>query len=319
MTDLVSAQHPTVGSFQVRDGCLLIGGVTLTRLADRVGQTPFFVYDRARLTDRIRHLRECLPSTVALHYAIKANPMPAVVEHLSHLVNGFDVASARELQTALDTTMLATRISFAGPGKTEAELKQAIAADVTIAAESQGELRTIARLGDRAGLCPRVVLRVNPNFEVKGSGMRLGGGPQQFGVDAEQAPQVLHEIGRLGLNFVGLHIFAGSQNLRADILQQTQEQTIDLAVQLASHTPAPIRHLNIGGGFGIPYFPKDVPLDVAAIGEKSWAPPGAAPLARPASSEGHHRTWPLYRWRGGALRNKDPRSQGIPRPDLSGD
>jgi diaminopimelate decarboxylase len=259
--------HSAIAAFPVREGCLEIGGMALTRLADRIGQTPFFAYDRRLLDGRIGHLRQHLPKEITLHYAIKANPMPAVVQHLCGLVDGFDVASAAEMRVALDTPMPPTRVSFAGPGKTEAELSQAIAADITIEIESPRELRVIAELAQRSGRTPRVALRVNPDFDIKGSGMRMGGGPAQFGVDAEQAPALLREFGRLGVNFVGLHIFAGSQNLNAALLQDVQNRTIELAIALSDHAPAPIRHLNMGGGFGIPYFPKDVPLDIRPIGE----------------------------------------------------
>jgi diaminopimelate decarboxylase len=265
LTGKPRALHPAIGAFPVRNGCIEVGGIALTRLAERVGQTPFFVYDRRLLDARIAHLRKHLPKEIALHYAIKANPMPAVVQHLRGLVDGFDVASSNEMRVALDTTMPATRVSFAGPGKTEAELSQALAADITIEVESMRELQVIAELARRSGHSPRVALRVNPDFEVKGSGMRMGGGPAQFGIDAEQAPDALRELKRLGLNFVGFHIFAGSQNLRADLLQEIQTRTIELAIALAAHAPGPVRHLNIGGGFGIPYFPKDTPLDIVPI------------------------------------------------------
>lgn len=267
MTAKARPLHPAIVAFPVRDGCIELGGLSLTRLAERVGQTPFFAYDRRLLDARIRHLRQHLPNEIALHYAIKANPMPAIVQHLCALVDGFDVASGNEMRVALDAPMPATRVSFAGPGKTEAELYQAIAADITIEIESARELHVIAALAQRSGYTPRIALRINPDFDIKGSGMRMGGGPAQFGIDAEQAPELLGELGRLGLNFVGFHIFAGSQNLRADLLQEIQARTIELAISLSDHAPGPVRHLNIGGGFGIPYFPKDAPLDIGPIGE----------------------------------------------------
>jgi diaminopimelate decarboxylase len=259
--------HPAIAAFPIRHGCLEVGGIPLTRLAERVGQTPFFAYDRRLLSERIGHLRRHLPPSVALHYAIKANPMPAVVQHLAGLVDGFDVASVAEMKTALDTPMAAGRVSFAGPGKTAQEIDQAIAADITIELESVTEMARVAASAEHSGRRPRVALRVNPDFEIKGSGMRMGGGSQQFGVDAEQAPAVLRELGKLDLDFVGFHIFGGSQNLRGDILQTAQERIVGLAISLAQHAPAPVRHLNIGGGFGIPYFAKDVPLDLAPLGE----------------------------------------------------
>lgn len=267
MTRPTRPVHPSIAAFPVRDGCLVVGGMTLTALAERVGTTPFFAYDRRLLDDRIQHLRQYLPKTVALHYAIKANPMPAVVRHLAGLVDGFDVASVREMHVALETGMAPARISFAGPGKTQAELADAVKAGIMIDIESPTEMRRIAALVRQIGKSPRVAVRVNPDFEIAGSGMRMGGGPQQFGIDAEQVPEVLRELGALKLDFAGFHIFAGSQNLRADILQTAQERIIELAIKLSAHAPKPVRHLNIGGGFGIPYFPKDVPLDLRPIGE----------------------------------------------------
>lgn len=253
--------------FDIRDGCLTVGGIPLTRLAARVGQTPFFAYDRQLLDQRIEHLRSHLPAAVRLHYAMKANPMPALVQHLARSVDGFDVASAGELKTALDTPMSPEQISIAGPGKTDAELVQAIAAEVTISLESQTEIRRVAALADRIGAQPRVLVRVNPDFELKGSGMRMGGGPQQFGIDVEEVPKILRELGSLNLDFMGLHIFAGSQNLRADLLQACHERVADLAIALSAHAPSPLRRLNIGGGFGVPYFAQDVPLDIRPIGD----------------------------------------------------
>jgi diaminopimelate decarboxylase len=267
VTRAAASSHSTIAAFPVRDGCLELGGIPLTQLAERVGETPFFAYDRRLIDARVQHLRRSLPAAVALHYAIKANPMPAVVQHLARSVDGFDVASGRELRVALDTTMPAARVSFAGPGKSRAELAQAIAADITIEVESTTELRTIAELAERSGRRPRIALRVNPDFEVKGSGMRMGGGAAQFGIDAEQIPAALRDLVALGLDFTGFHIFAGAQNLRADLLQALQEQTIELAISLGAQAPAPVRHLNIGGGFGIPYFPKDTALDIRPIGE----------------------------------------------------
>jgi diaminopimelate decarboxylase len=244
-----------------------IGGVALELLAEQVGSTPFFAYDRALLTERIALLRATLPADLQLSYAVKANPMPAVVQHLSGLVDSFDVASADEMRVALDTPMPATRVSFAGPGKTPAELTRAIAAGVTIEMESETEARRVAEIGERLGIRPRAAVRVNPDFQVKGSGMRMGGGPQQFGIDAEKVPALLRELAGADLDVLGFHIFAGSQNLNAEILCDAQRKTVELALQLADAAPDPVRYLNLGGGFGIPYFERDQPLDLGSIGQ----------------------------------------------------
>ncbi|AGZ41470.1 pyridoxal-dependent decarboxylase, exosortase A system-associated [Actinoplanes friuliensis] len=260
-------QHPTAAAFARIDGQLAVGGVPVGRLAERVGSTPFFAYDRGLLTGRVGLLRATLPADVQLSYAIKANPMPAVVQHLSGLVDAFDVASALEMRTALDSTMPATRVSFAGPGKTDAELRQAVAAGVTIELESENEARRIGLAGAALGIRPRVAVRVNPDFAVKGSGMRMGGGPQQFGVDAERVPALLKDLAGTDLEVLGFHVFAGSQNLRADIICEAQQRTVELLLRLAGDAPEPVRYLNLGGGFGIPYTDRDVPLDLAMIGD----------------------------------------------------
>jgi diaminopimelate decarboxylase len=250
-----------------RVDCDEIGGILLDRLAERVGGTPFFAYSRSLITERIELLRSTLPAGIDLSYAVKANPMPAVVQHLSGIVDSLDVASAAEMAVALDTPMPATRVSFAGPGKTPAELTQAIAAGVTIEMESETEAERVSMIGERLGIRPRVAVRVNPDFQVKGSGMRMGGGAQQFGIDAEKVPALVAWLAQADLDFLGFHIFAGSQNLNAEILCEAQRKTVDLALRLAEAAPMPIRYLNLGGGFGIPYFEKDQHLDLPAIGE----------------------------------------------------
>lgn len=258
--------HAPMTQFPVVDDCLQVGGIPLTRLAHRVGRTPFYAYDRRLVSERVALLRSHLPPDMHLHYAVKANPMPALVCHMAALVDGLDVASAGELKIALDSGMDPDRVSFAGPGKTESELAQAVAAGILINLESSRELETVARLGVSLSVTPRAAIRVNPGFELKSSGMKMGGGPKQFGVDEEQVPALLERIARLGVRFEGFHIFSGSQNLKAEAICEAQQQTIELALKLSDHAPHPPRILNIGGGFGIPYFPGEQPLDLSAVG-----------------------------------------------------
>ncbi|MDS4021811.1 MAG: pyridoxal-dependent decarboxylase, exosortase A system-associated [Candidatus Competibacter sp.] len=266
--------HAPINQFAVVADCLQIGGIPLTQLAARVGQTPFYAYDRGLLDRRVALLRGALPPAIALHYAVKANPMPAVVQHMAGRVDGLDVASLGELKVALDAGMDPAEISFAGPGKRPPELAAAIAAAITINLESARELDTVARLGQAQGQRPRVAVRVNPDFELKASGMKMGGGPKPFGVDAEQVPALLRRIGELGLDFQGFHIFTGSQNLRSEAIVEAHDRTFELALRLAADAPGPVRLLNIGGGFGIPYFPGDAPLDLDPIAANldRWLP-----------------------------------------------
>ncbi|MBX3638822.1 MAG: pyridoxal-dependent decarboxylase, exosortase A system-associated, partial [Rubrivivax sp.] len=177
-----------MNQFAVRGGDLVVGGLPLTQLVARVGSTPFYAVDRGLLKARVAQLRSVLPAAVKLHYAMKANPMPALVQFMAGLVDGIDVASAGELKVALDAGADPAEISFAGPGKRDPELVQAVAAGVLVNVESARELPVLARASQQLGLPARVAIRVNPDFELKGSGMKMGGGPKQFGVDVELVP-----------------------------------------------------------------------------------------------------------------------------------
>ncbi|MBU1363439.1 MAG: pyridoxal-dependent decarboxylase, exosortase A system-associated [Gammaproteobacteria bacterium] len=259
--------HTTMNQFSTAGNELLVGGLPLSRLAERVGQTPFYAYDRDLLRSRVAELRAALPESIKLHFAMKANPMPAVVGFMGSLVDGIDVASAGELKIALDAGADPREISFAGPGKRDSELRQAIAAGVLINVESFREVDLLAGISRELGLPARVAVRVNPDFELKGSGMKMGGGPKQFGVDAEQVPELLAKIGKYNLAFEGFHLFAGSQNLKAESIREAQQKCYDLALALSHHAPSPVSFLNLGGGFGIPYFPGEKRLDLTSIGQ----------------------------------------------------
>jgi diaminopimelate decarboxylase len=222
-------------------------------------QTPAFVYDRAIVSARIARLRAALPGGVDIHYAMKANPLPELVKWMSEHIDGIDVASSGELAVALNAGVAGARISFAGPGKRDGELSAAAAAGATINLESEGELSRLLALGVSA----RVAIRINPPFDIRGSGMKMGGGARPFGVDADKVPAMLATITASHLDFDGFQVFAGSQNLSAEAIIAAQAQTLDL---VASFGVRP-RRVNLGGGFGLPYFPGDVPLDVEAVGK----------------------------------------------------
>ena len=261
------SQHAPHPYFEAKDGELLIGGRKVSDLAAKIGHTPFYAYDRAVMTRKVQELRTALPAEVEIHYAMKANPKSEVVKHFCGLVDGIDVASADEMIVALAGGMHPGLISFAGPGKTPAELERAVAVGIVINMESELEMRRIAEIARRTGTRPKVAVRVNPDFELKSSGMKMAGGPKQFGVDAERVPTMLAELGTLPLEFWGFHVYCGSQNLRPASLVESQQKSAGLAIELARHAPAPVRLLNLGGGFGIPYFPGEKPLDLAPIGE----------------------------------------------------
>mgnify|MGYP001086534164 CR=1 FL=1 len=256
---------PIPPGFETIDGELAVDGRKLSAIEGGEG-TPVFVYSAALIRQRMARLRDAMPRSLRIHYAVKANPYAPLLELMRALSDGFDIASAGELTLALAAGQAAERISFAGPGKRDAELELAIRHGVTLNVESEAEARRALAIGERLGVTPRLAIRVNPDFELRGSGMKMGGGAKPFGVDAERVPALAREVIGAGAHWRGLHIFAGSQALDAGAGIEAQANTLALATRLTGEIGAPLPHLNMGGGFGIPYFHGDIPLDIAAVG-----------------------------------------------------
>ena len=258
---------PIPRGYDALDGELAIGGRKASNLVADAGRTPLFVYSTAHLTQRVADLRAALPERIGVNYAVKANPHPQVIAHMAGLVDGFDIASSGELAMLEDAGIDPARVSFAGPGKRDDELEAAISAGVTLNCESEGEARRLLSIGQRIGKAPRIAIRVNPDFELKGSGMKMGGGAKPFGVDAERVPELAKMVIAEGAQWRGLHIFTGSQALSADAIIEAQGNVLKLAAKLTGEIGEALPKLNMGGGFGIPYFPGDVPLDLEAVGD----------------------------------------------------
>jgi diaminopimelate decarboxylase len=256
---------PIPPGFAAQDGVLLIGGSRVDALIREAGGTPLFVYDAGRVRERIASFRRHFPDA-DLHYAVKANPYRELLKEVISLVDGLDVASQGEMALALDCGMSAERISFAGPGKRDEELEAALSAGVTVNLESEGEAERALAIGRRLGITPRLAVRVNPEFELRGSGMRMGGGARPFGVDAGRVPALVRGLIEAGADWRGLHVFAGSQALDAGALIEAQRQTLALAARIAGEAGGTPPLVNLGGGFGIPYFHGERPLDIAPIG-----------------------------------------------------
>jgi len=278
---------PIPPGFTAEGGVLTIGGRRADALAREAGGTPLFVYDFARVRDRIALFRRHFPS-IDLHYAVKANPYTPLLREIVSSLDGLDVASQGEMALALECGMLAGRISFAGPGKRDAEIEAAVAAGVILNLESEGEAERAQAIGRRLGVRPRLAVRVNPDFELRGSGMRMGGGAKPFGVDAERVHGLVRRLVEGGADWRGLHVFAGSQALDAGALIEAQRQTLSLAARIAGEAGATPPLVNLGGGFGIPYFHGERPLDVAQI--------GAALADRPSELAGSRLAIELGRW-----------------------
>lgn len=257
---------PIPPGFAALDGELAIAGRKASELVAEAGSTPLFVYSADLIRARVAQLRAAMPQRLALNYAMKANPYQPILQLFNGLIDGFDIASGGELAMLQAAGIDPAKVSFAGPGKRDAELEAAIAAGVTLNLESEGEAARALAIAERLGVTPRLAIRVNPDFDLKGSGMKMGGGAKPFGVDADRVPELARQIIASGAVWRGFHIFAGSQALDAEAIADTQRQTLELAARLAEASGAALPHCNLGGGIGIPYFPGDVPADLPRIG-----------------------------------------------------
>ena len=257
---------PIPPGFKAIGGELALGGRTASALAEDAGGTPLFVYSTELIRRRMAELRAVMPERLKIHYAVKANPYRPILELMRELTDGFDIASGGELDMVLAAGQDPALVSFAGPGKRDEELALAIAHGVTLNLESEAEGRRALEVANRLGSTPRLAIRVNPDFELRGSGMKMGGGAKPFGLDQERVPPLAREVIAAGAEWRGLHIFTGSQALDASAIAETQGNVLDLAARLTGETGAALPHLNMGGGLGIPYFNGDRPVDAAAVG-----------------------------------------------------
>lgn len=258
---------PIPAGFDTVGGELAISGRPAGDLVGEAGRTPLFVYSKGMIEQRLADLRAAMPEQLKINYAIKANSFAPLLEFIAPLVDGLDIASGGELAMLRELGVEGTRISFAGPGKRDEELEAAISAGVTLNLESENEADRTLTIGDRLGVTPKLAIRVNPDFELKGSGMKMGGGAKPFGIDAERVPELARKIVDAGCDWRGLHIFTGSQALSADAVIEAQANILELAIRLADAAGIDLPKLNMGGGFGIPYFNGDEPLDIGKVGE----------------------------------------------------
>jgi diaminopimelate decarboxylase len=264
----------------------------MARAVEAAGDAlPCFVYDLGIVRDKVASLRAALPGGVGIHYAVKANPHPQVITALAAIVDGLDIASGGEL-ALVNRAAPDAHVSFAGPGKRDAEIEAAIRVGVTLNLESEGEATRALALAERLGTTPKLAVRVNPDFALKGSGMKMGGGAAAFGVDAERVAPLVRRVIDAGADWQGFHIFAGSQALDSEAIAATQAATVELAGRLATDVGAPPPLVNLGGGFGIPYFANDAVVDVTLVG----AHLGKVLAARSASLGGTRFVVELGRW-----------------------
>lgn len=242
-------------------------GRSMAELASLSQSAPLFVYSRAAISARIKLVKASLPSAVKLHYSIKANPHPLTIAHIAGRVNGMDVASHAEMLLALGAGVAPENISFSGPGKTDLELHAAVTAGIVIHAESVSEVERVLQISNLLNQRPLIALRINPEFSVKQSGMVMGGGSQPFGIDLDQLGNAMSALKSSGIACTGLHCYAGSQMLNASHVCKLQEQTFAMMMELVHTHDLVDVSLNLGGGFGVPYYSHEQALDIAQVGE----------------------------------------------------
>ncbi|QIJ75945.1 type III PLP-dependent enzyme [Methylobacterium sp. NI91] len=268
MTDAPDLAAALIAENFSRDGggVLHVGGLPLTDLAEEFG-TPLFVYDAGVMRRTYRALRAALAGFAELDYSVKANPNPAVIRVFHEEGAGAEIASGAEFAAALAAGVPPEKILFAGPGKGAADLDRVVAGGIgEIHLENREEIGRVAAAAERHGVTVRVALRINPGAAAQGGAMRMGGKPSPFGFDEEEMEAAIDAVKAQGpLRLVGLHLFAGTQGLKAETLLGQWAYGIGLAARIAGRTGRPLETIDLGGGLGIPYFSGDAALDLATL------------------------------------------------------
>jgi diaminopimelate decarboxylase len=246
-----------------RDGRLRVGSVELGRLAGRIS-TPCYIYSGDAVVERARRVQWALGRETHLYYSLKANPSLGLCQLMARQDVGAEVASIGELALAQKAGFAPQKTIFAGPGKTDDELELAAASGIlSVNVESSGELERLAGIARRLGKPAQAALRVNPTLPVSGSQMRMGGGPQQFGIDEEDLADVVRAFrGRPYLGLVGLHVYAGTQIFDVAGLLEHCRRVVELGRTMSQYLGKPLSVLDFGGGFGVPYFADSPEFDL---------------------------------------------------------
>jgi diaminopimelate decarboxylase len=252
--------------FSIENGELLVGELPVSEIVRKFG-TPAFIYHQSTLEVQLNALRSALPPSFQISYSVKANPAQEILRFFIAHGCGLEIASGGEMEQALAAGCPPEHVIFAGPGKTVAELELALRRRIKeIHVESALEIERIQELCRRRSWHADIALRVNPGAEAQGGAMRMGGKPAPFGIDEECIEPVVAEVLKSPyLSFRGIHLFTGTQILDYQVLITQYRKAIEIAKRIARTFGCPIRTVDFGGGLGIPYFPGDKPLDLAAL------------------------------------------------------
>lgn len=260
------AQRLTAAHFEVEGDVLSVGGVRVDTLVQRYG-SPLYVYDTGIMRANYRRLASAVGDFADVFFSVKANPRADIAAVFVEEGAGLEIASVGEYKVAVNAGCAPQRIIFAGPGKGEDELYATIRSGIgEIHLETFEEIAIAGRIGRELGARVPVSIRVNPAAAAQGGAMRMGGKPAAFGFDEEIIEDVLAAIaGQDTLHLNGVHMFAGTQILKADVLLGQWRHGLMVARRVAELAGGPIATIDLGGGLGVPYHDGDSELDLAAV------------------------------------------------------
>jgi len=261
----VKPTGPIPQHFAAIDGRLFIGGMPADELVEEAGGTPLFVYDNNIVGAQVARFKGAMADGIALHYSVTANPYEPLLEFLGRYVDGFRIVSDGELQRLQAAGLAGIPINFAGPGKRDAELEAAVRAMATISVESESEAARAIRAAEDVGIRPKISVRVTPPFAIEEGRVSIGSRPSPFGVDADRVPALVHGLLEAGVDWRGLHMFAGAQCLDAEALAEVHRVTVAHAGEIADAIGEPLPELNLGSGFDIACRPGETPLDIDRV------------------------------------------------------
>jgi diaminopimelate decarboxylase len=250
-----------------RDGEFAPSSVPISEIAREYG-TPFYLYHGETIVDRVRRVREALGTEVS--YSVKANPSLGVCQLIAREKEaGAEVASSGELAVARAAGFEPEDIVFAGPGKTDDELKRVVEEGIFADnVESLGEIERLARIAGEMGRKIGVGLRINPAAQLMGSQMRMGGTVGQFGMDqAELEEAVEKTLSHPELILRGVHVYTATQVFEVEPLLEHCRNIFEIALEAADYAGRPLEMIDFGGGFGVPYFEKMSEFDLDSFGE----------------------------------------------------
>jgi diaminopimelate decarboxylase len=249
------------------DGKFAPAGIPVSQIARGYG-TPFYLYHGEMISERIRRVREALGTEVS--YSVKANPSLGVCQLVAREgETGAEVASSGELAVARAAGFEPEDIVFAGPGKTDDELRMVVREGIFADnVESLGEIDRLAAIAKEMGRRIGVGLRINPAAQLMGSGMRMGGTVGQFGIDQAELEEAIRKmLTHPELILRGIHVYTATQVFEVDPLLEHCRNILEIALEAADLAGQPLQMIDFGGGFGVPYFEKMVEFDLEGFGE----------------------------------------------------